>query len=133
MTFNFHALTKGASCLIPLIALGACTTTPELEEVVEIIAPPIEQTCYPIASLEKVVIPAETKTVYGSTIIESPSEYYTDPETGEVVEVTKPPIEDVQPYTVVTKEEEIYYQTPEGAVVTDICENYDDTTPESSN
>jgi hypothetical protein len=118
-------LTKYVAVLFPVIVLGACASTPE-PEIVEIVPEPIVQGCYPIASLEKVVIPAETKTVYGSTIIESPPEYVTDPRTGETIEIKKSPVEQMQEYTVVTKEEEIIYKTPEGAIITDICELYED-------
>lgn len=118
-------LTKSIAVLLPALFLSACASTPE-PEIVEITPEPIVQGCYPIASLEKVVIPAETRTVYGSTIIESPSEYYTDPQTGETVEITRAPVEEMQEYTVVTKEEEIVFQTSEGAKVTDICEQYED-------
>lgn len=120
-------LTKSLAIALPALVLSACASTPEPVEVIEVTPEPIQQGCYPIASLEKVVIPEETRTVYGSTIIESPSEYVTDPQTGETVEIKKPPVEEVQEYTVVTKEAEIIYQTPEGEVVTDICELYEDT------
>ena len=110
--------------ILPIAVLSACASTPEPEEIVVVQPPIVEQTCYPIASLEKVVIPQETKTMYSSVIIESPQEYYIDPETGERVEITAPPIEETQPHIVVVKEEEIYYQTAEGEVVTDICEQY---------
>jgi hypothetical protein len=112
---------------LPILFLSACASTPEPVEIVEVEVPVIEQTCYPIASLEKVVVPAVTKTMYSSVIIESAQEYYTDPETGERVEITAPPIEEVQPHIVVVKEEEIYYQTPEGEMVIDICEVNDST------
>jgi hypothetical protein len=123
MTFKSATMIKVATFCLPLVILTACASTPE-PEVVEITPDPIHEGCYPIASLEKVVIPAEYKTVRGATIIESPSEYYKDPDTGEMVEIKQPPIEEVQEYQVKTKEEEIYYETPQGVRTTDICENY---------
>ena len=126
MKNEFTQLTKFAAVLVPALVLTACASTPDEPEIVEVTPDPIQQGCYPIASLEKVVIPEETRTVYGSTIIESPSEFVTDPQTGETIEIKKPPVEEVQEYTVVTKEAEIVYQTPEGDVVTDICELYED-------
>ena len=119
------SLTKTIAVLFPALILSACASTPE-PEIVEITPEPIEQGCYPIASLEKVIIPAETRTVYGSTIIDSPSEFVTDPQTGKTIEIKKPPVEQTQEYTVVTKEAEIVYQTPDGEAVTDICELYED-------
>ena len=131
MKTDLPKLTKSIAVLLPALIMSACASTPEPEpEIVEVIPEPIVQGCYPIASLQKVVIPAETRTVYGSTIIESPSEFITDPQTGETVEIKKPPVEEVQEYTVVTKEEEIVYQTSEGETITDICELYEeDGTP----
>ncbi|NNC37316.1 MAG: hypothetical protein HKO02_07660 [Hyphomonadaceae bacterium] len=127
MKTQISYVTKAIIIGLPLLVLSACASTPDEPEIVEITPEPIQQGCYPIASLEKVVIPEETKTVYGSTIIESPSEFVTDPQTGETIEIKKPPVEEMQEYTVVTKEAEIIYQTPEGEVVTDICELYENT------
>jgi len=126
MKNDFTHMTKTIAVVLPALVLTACATVEPEPEIVEVTPEPIVQGCYPIASLEKVIIPEETRTVYGSTIIESPSEYVTDPQTGETVEIKKPPVEEVQEYTVVTKEAEIVYQTPEGEVVTDICELYED-------
>jgi len=126
MKNDFTHMTKTIAVVLPALVLSACATVEPEPEIVEVTPDPIQQGCYPIASLEKVIIPEETRTVYGSTIIESPSEYVTDPQTGETVEIKKPPVEEVQEYTVVTKEAEIVYQTPEGEVVTDICELYED-------
>ena len=126
MKNDFTRMTKTIAVVLPAFVFTACATVEPEPEIVEVTPDPIQQGCYPIASLEKVVIPEETRTVYGSTIIESPSEYVTDPQTGETIEIKKPPVEEVQEYTVVTKEAEIVYQTPEGEVVTDICELYED-------
>jgi len=124
MKRKIQTFSKVAAFCVPIALLTACASTPEQDEIVEIEVPPIHQGCYPIASLEKVVVPAEYKTVRGATVIESPSEYYQDPDTGEMVEVKQPPIETFQEYQVLVKEEEIFYQTPTGEMTTDICENY---------
>lgn len=103
--------------------MAACATTPEpAPEVVEITPPAIVETCYPIASLEKVVVPAVVKRGFTIVSIESPSEYYKDPETGKMVEVKNPPIETKTPYSREIEPEKIYYKTPEGKLTTDICE-----------
>ena len=103
------------------MVFSACTTTPEPEP--EIITPPeIVETCYPIASLEKVIIPAVTKSGFSIVSIENPPEYYVDPETGKTVTIQTPPIETKTPYTKIVTPEQIYYKTPEGEKTTDICE-----------
>jgi hypothetical protein len=112
---------KNTAVLFGLAALSACASTPEIEHV-DVKIPAIVQTCTPIAVLQKVVIPAETKSGFYITSIESPAEYYTDPDTGKLVEITPPPIESKVPFTKVIKEEEIYYTTKEGVRVDDICE-----------
>lgn len=100
---------------------SACTTTPEPRG--DAIAPPeIVETCYSISSLEKVVIPAVTKSGFSIVSIENPPEYYVDPETGKTVTIQNPPIETRTPYTKVVTPEEIYYKTSEGERTTDICE-----------
>jgi hypothetical protein len=45
--------------LTSLIVLGACATT-KVEEETIVTPPPVEQTCIPIVTLKKVVIPAVT-------------------------------------------------------------------------
>lgn len=108
--------------LFALSALAsACTTTPEPVETVHI-EPPVVQTCYPLASLEKVVVPAVTKSGFSIVSIESPPEYYIDPDTGKTVEIQTPPIETRTPWTKIVTPETHYYKDPEGAIVTDICE-----------
>ena len=52
---------KTALLTMPLLVITACVTTPEPVEVVEITPPPIEQTCYPIAALQKVVVSRRNK------------------------------------------------------------------------
>ncbi len=108
-------------CTITTIGFAACETTPEPEA--ELIEPPaIIETCYPISSLEKVIIPAVTKSGFSIVSIESPPEYYVDPDTGKTVTIQNPPIETKTPYTKIVTPEEIYYKTPEGERTTDICE-----------
>lgn len=96
------------------ITLAACASTPEPEpEPVVITAPPV-QTCIPVASLTKVVIPAVTKKFIAITEIENP------------------------PYEPIQRKEEIvrtitpaqtYYVDETGAQVTDICDAQE--TPET--
>lgn len=114
-------LPKPIIALITFAALSACTTTPEPVETVHI-EPPVVQTCYPLASLEKVTVPAVTKSGFSIVSIENPPEYYTDPQTGETVTIQNPPIETREPWTKIITPETHYYKSPEGVVVTDICE-----------
>lgn len=105
---------------LPIFAIS-CATTPE-EPVEEVIILPPVQTCVSINELEKVVVPAVTRSGYQISTIESPSEYYTDPDTGEVIEIKNPPIERREPYTVIVEPEYFYYRNAAGEQVTDICE-----------
>lgn len=104
------------TAILTLAALGVgatvsgCAVVPEPQEVeIEevVIAPPVP-VCYEVAELQKVEVPAETKTVYGVSVIENPPYqpitqrteqkiivkqaevfYVTvDPETGDQTEVT---------------------------------------------
>jgi len=106
------------ACLLPI--LSACTTTPPPVE--EVVVPPVEQTCYSVASLKKVVVPAVTKSGYSVTSIENPPEYIYDEATGKTTVIQNPPIERKEPWTKVIEPERIYYTTEEGEVITDICE-----------
>lgn len=109
------------AALIAATVLSACTTTPEAET--KIAVPELKQTCHPLASLQKNVIPAVTKSGFYITSIETPDEYYTDPVTGETQIIKTPDIENKVPYTKTVKEEQIYYTKPDdGSFVTDICE-----------
>lgn len=108
--------------LAAITALSACETTPEPEEIVEVTPPPVEQTCVPIASLRKVVIPAVTKSGWSIVSIDSPPEYIYDETTGKTTVIQNPPIERKEPWTRVIKPEEIYYVDAENKEVTDICE-----------
>ncbi|MBL4869622.1 MAG: hypothetical protein JKX72_01575 [Robiginitomaculum sp.] len=103
------------------ILTSACASMPkpEPEKKPE---PVIIETCYHLSALEKVVIPAVTKSGFSIVSIESPPEYYTDPKTGKTVTIIIPSIETRTPYTKTITPEEIYYKTPEGERITDICE-----------
>ena len=95
------------------LMLAACATTePELEEPVTIVTPPI-QTCTPISSVERVVIPAVTKTQYVITEIDN------DP---------YPPIQSRTERTVVVEEEKVIYVNSEGREVLDLCPEETPTT-----
>ena len=118
--------TPGAM-IASLALLGACTTTKVVEEEVIVMPPPIEQTCVPINTLKRVVIPAETKSGFSIVSIETADEQYYDPETKKWVTIKVPPIERREPWTKVIKPEEIYYVNAENKEVTDICEANDAT------
>ena len=75
-----------------------------------------------MASLQKVVVPAVTKSGFSIVSIESPDQYIYDETTGKTMVVKSPPIETKTPYTKIVKPEEIYYTTETGEVITDICE-----------
>jgi len=107
--------------LAPLIILGACTTT-KVEEEVIVAPPPVEQTCIPINTLKKVVIPAVTKSGFSIVSIDNPDEQYYDPETKKWVTIKNPPIERKEPWTKVIEPEKTIYVDTEDKEVTDICE-----------
>lgn len=124
--------------LLPLLmisasTLGACVTTPEPEPVVvekpvEITPPPV-LSCTPRDLLIRRVIPAEYKEGFYITGIENPPEYRTNPETGEVEEITLPPTETKVPYKKLIKPEEVIFVNDEGQIVEDVC-NPDGTDPD---
>lgn len=114
--------TKIVLAILPLTVLAACASTPEPEKTIEVTPDPIIQDCYPLATLEKVVVPAVTETRYAITSVESPPDYYTDPDTGETVQIQNPPIRREEPYTITITPEKIYYKTSEGKITADICE-----------
>jgi len=125
-------LYKIPALLIPATILMACTTTKVVEEeVVEVIPPPIEQTCISINTLQRVVIPAETKSGFSVVSIESDDESYYDPDTKKWVIIKVPPIERKEPWTKVVKPEEIFYVDAQNKEVTDICEP-NDATPKTA-
>lgn len=121
MTTYLKTVSKFALLLCVPSMISACASSPEPVEQVHI-EPPAVQTCYPIASLEKVTVPAVTKSGHSIVSIESSPEYYVDPETGKTVTIQNPPIETKTPWTKIVTPETHYYKNPEGTVVTDICE-----------
>lgn len=116
-----------AGLVLPFTVLTACTTTPEPIEIIEVKPPEIVQTCVSVNTLTRVVIPAETKSGFYITSIESPPTYRYDAETGKTVEVQTPPIESKVPYTKIIKSEQIIYVNSESKEITDICEPTDRT------
>lgn len=88
-------------------ALSACNTLPEPEPDPVIILPPPVQECVPISTLQKVVIPAETKTQIAIT------------------EIDNAPYEPIQmrtTRTIVVTPAKIIYVNSEGKEVLDICD-----------
>jgi|GEM_PF-2603770 len=103
--------------------LSACATTqPEapIREQVEVEPVPI-RTCSFTSELKKVVIPAEYREGFTINSVENTPEYVTDPETGEVREVTTQGQGVKTPYKILVKEEEVYYVNAEDKKVTNIC------------
>lgn len=98
--------------LIPLMAfplvLAACASTPDPEPEPErvVIAPEPVETCKSIDALTRVVIPAKTKVVYSTTVIENHPYEPIEREEKNIVEVSP---------------EIVYYVDATGAQVTDIC------------
>ncbi|MEP3890474.1 MAG: hypothetical protein ABJN69_08390 [Hellea sp.] len=92
-----------------LTGLAACTTVPEPEpEPVIVIPPEPIQTCAPVATLTKVVIPAETKVQYYTTGIDN----------GEYDDIESATLQ----RTIITKPAQIFYVDSENKEVLDICE-----------
>ena len=117
-----------SALLLPITVLAACTTTKVVEpEIVEVTPPPIEQTCIPINTLTRVVIPGETKSGFSIVSIESDDEQYYDEKTKKWVTIKVAPIERKEPWTKVVRPEEIFYVNAENKEVTDICEANDAT------
>lgn len=103
--------------------LGACATTQPpapIEEKVEVAPLPV-RTCSFESELTKIVVPAEYKEGFTINTVESAPEYITDPETGEVREVTTQGAGVKTPYKTLIKEEEIYFVNENNREVTDIC------------
>lgn len=91
-----------------MIALSACKTVPEvIPAPVVVKVEPIEQTCAPVSSLQRVVIPAETKIMYAITMIDNPP---------------YDPIERKEKQVRIVKPAEILYVDTDGRQVLDICE-----------
>jgi len=98
-------------------AITGCAVIPEepeiiIEEPVAIVVPPVEPLCYEIAELQKVEVPAETKTVYAVSVIENPP---------------YEPIEQRTEQRIVIKQAEVFYvkvdpETGNQAEVTTFCD-----------
>ena len=104
------------SKLRPILALSllgvlaGCKTAPEpLPEPIVVEAPVPILTCAPVATLQKIIIPAETKVQFYSTGIDN----------GEYADIESARLE----RTIVTKPAQILYVNSEGREVFDICEN----------
>lgn len=90
------------------VSLSACNTVPDpIPEPVVVEVEPI-QTCAPVSSLQRVVIPAETKVMYAITMIDNPP---------------YEPIERKEKQTRIVKPAEILYVDTDGKQVLDICED----------
>lgn len=104
------------------ITLTACVTVQEAAPIEEVVVPPVPvRTCSFESELTKVVVPAEYREGFTINTVESEPEYITDPETGEVREVTTQGQGVKTPYKILVKEEEIFYVNGENREVTDIC------------
>ena len=105
---EFHMNRFFIPLLITPTLLVACASTPEPtpEPTVTIATQPV-QTCRSISELQRVVIPAKTKTVYGTSVIENPP---------------YAPIEREEKHIIEVSPEMVYYVDGTGAQVTDICE-----------
>jgi len=98
-----------AISLAAVTALSACETVPDpIPEPVIVEIPEPVQTCAPVSSLQRVVIPAETKIMYAITMIDNPP---------------YEPIERKEKQTRIVKPAEILYVDSEGKQVIDICED----------
>lgn len=121
---------KIAGAMTAALTFAACATVqeapPEPKQEVVVVPQPV-QTCIPKSSLTKVVIPAEYKEGFATTSINVPSDFITDPDTGEVREIKYPPIENRQPYKTLIKPEQIFYVDDENREITDLCEDEDVT------
>ena len=114
-----HTTYKGlwAGGLLSL-TLSACATVPPVEEPVVaapiIVEVPPAPVCYEVAALQRVEIPAETKTVVGISLIENPP---------------YEPIEQRTETVFITKQAEVYYalQDPETGNQTEVTNLCDDS------
>lgn len=105
-------------------AITGCAVIPEepeivIEEPVAIVVPPVEPLCYELAELQRVEIPAETKTVYADSVIENPP---------------YEPIEQRTEQRIIIKQAEVFYvktdpQTGSQAEVTTFCDQTVQTGP----
>jgi len=114
MRTSFKLLT---AAVISSSALSACSLVPKKpqEPIVQapvVVAVPPPPTCYEVAALERVEIPAETRTVVGVSLIENPPYQ---------------PIEQRTEQKIVTKQAEVYYALVDPATgnqreVTNLCD-----------
>jgi len=99
-------------------SLTACAVIPEPVEPVEPVAPPVvvevppAPTCFEVSALQRVEIPAETRTVVGISLIENPP---------------YDPIEQRTEQEIVIKQAEVYYavvdpETGNQKEVTNLCD-----------
>lgn len=116
--FNRILVLTAAACV-----MSACATTqaPAPVEEVVVVEPLPMRTCSFESELTKVVVPAEYREGFTINTVESAPEYVTDPETGEVREVTTTGPGVKKPFRTLVKEEEIFYVNSENREVTDIC------------
>lgn len=114
--------------IISILGLSAvtsgCAVIPDEPEVVieppvAIVVPPVEPLCYEVAELQRVEVPAETKTVYAVSVIENPP---------------YEPIEQSTEQKIVIKQAEVFYvkvdpSTGSQAEVTSFCDQTVQTGP----
>ncbi len=114
MRTSFKGLTTFA---FASATLSACAVVPVAEEPVVqrpvVIAPPPPPACFEVAALQRVEVPAETKTVVGISLIENPP---------------YDPIEQRTEQKIVTKRAEVFYVVTDPATgnqteVTNFCDN----------
>ncbi|WP_371395662.1 hypothetical protein [Fretibacter rubidus] len=91
-----------------IAALSACNTVPEVPPAPVVVEVEPIQTCAPVSSLQRVVVPAETKIMYAITMIDNPP---------------YDPIERKEKQVRIVKPAEILYVDTEGKQVLDICED----------
>lgn len=91
-----------------IAALSACKTVPEVPPAPVVVEVEPLQTCAPVSSLQRVVIPAETKIMYAITMIDNPP---------------YEPIERKEKQVRIVKPAEILYVDTQGRQVLDICED----------
>lgn len=97
------------SLLLLALPLNACRTVPDAPpEIVVVEVPAPIRTCAPVSSLQRMVIPAETKIMYAITQIENPP---------------YDPIERTEKQVRIVKPAQVLYVDTEGREVLDICEN----------
>lgn len=102
---KFYIMILGAA-----LTITACKTVPKVEpepEQIEIVTEPV-RTCTPISAVERLVIPAETKTMTVITMIDNPP---------------YDPIERREEVTREIKPAQTVYVDSEGREVLDICQD----------